>query len=247
MFVGIVINVFSEEKKTLELNHLLTETQLDWCEVLIYCYKSQPQIKFLTTGNCLKDSCYSVAMNSYFDRFILFCICFNTACLAFTWHGEPPNLQGILDNFNLAFNIIYTLEAAIKLIAFDKDYFKDNWNNFDFVIVIAAWFGFISQQIEGLDIGQVTNLIRIFRISRIAKIIKKNKSLRILFYTFIGAIPQLSNVGSLLILFLVLYTVLGVQFFATVKLQDELNVHANFQSFTSAFLTLFRMATGESW
>lgn len=40
MFVGIVINVFSEEKKTLELNHLLTQTQLDWCEVLIFCYKS---------------------------------------------------------------------------------------------------------------------------------------------------------------------------------------------------------------
>lgn len=40
MFVGIVINVFSDEKKTLELNHLLTQTQLDWCEVLIFCYKS---------------------------------------------------------------------------------------------------------------------------------------------------------------------------------------------------------------
>lgn len=26
MFVGIVINVFSDEKKTLELNHLLTQT-----------------------------------------------------------------------------------------------------------------------------------------------------------------------------------------------------------------------------
>lgn len=40
MFVGIVINVFSDEKKTLELNHLLTETQSNWCEVLTFCYKS---------------------------------------------------------------------------------------------------------------------------------------------------------------------------------------------------------------
>lgn len=75
------------------------------------------------------------------------------------------------------------------MVAFDKNYFKDGWNTFDFIIVTAAWFGFISSQIEGLDIGTLTNVIRIFRISRIFKIIKKYKSLRILFYTFIGAIP----------------------------------------------------------
>lgn len=38
MFVGITINVFSSEKKTLEMNHKLTQTQIDWCEVLIFCY-----------------------------------------------------------------------------------------------------------------------------------------------------------------------------------------------------------------
>ena len=121
-------------------------------------------------------------------------------------------------HFNLGFNIIYTIETIIKLIAFDKDYFNDGWNVFDFIIVVAAWFGFISQHIEGLDIGALTNLIRIFRISRIFKIINKYKSLRILFYTFIGAIPQLTNVGGLLMLFLFLYAVLGVEWFAVVKL-----------------------------
>jgi len=83
-------------------------------------------------------------MNQYFDRFILICIIINTGCLAYTWHGEPPDLQDMLSHFNLVFNIIYTIEAGVKLIAFDKDYFKDGWNNFDFIIVIAAWFGFIS-------------------------------------------------------------------------------------------------------
>ena len=36
------------------------------------------------------------------------------------------------------FNIIYTIETAIKLTAFGVDFFKDGWNSFDFVIVIAA-------------------------------------------------------------------------------------------------------------
>lgn len=228
MFVGIVINVFSAEKSRLELNDKLTQTQLDWCEVLIYCYNSEPEIKFLTTGNKIKDSCYVVAMNPFFDRAILLCIILNTVCMAVNYYGEPPQLQEYLAHANLGFNIIYTIEAIVKLIAFDKDYFKDGWNNFDFIIVIAAWFGFISSKIPSLDIGSSTNVIRIFRISRIFKIIKKYKSLRILFYTFIGAIPQLTNVGGLLMLFLLLYAVLGVEWFATVKLQGDLTVHANF-------------------
>ena len=135
----------------------------------------------------------------------------------------------------------------IKLIAFGQDYFSDGWNTFDFVIVLAAWLGTIANNIDGLDLGQSTTIIKSFRILRIFKIIKKYKSLRILFYTFIGAIQQLTNVGGLLFLFLFLYSVLGVFMFAGIKQQEVLNEHANFTGFHYALITLFRMATGESW
>jgi len=43
------------------------------------------------------------------------------------------------------------------------------------------------------------------------------------------AIPELANVGGLLLLFIFLYAVLGVFLFAEVKLQgDGLTKHANF-------------------
>ena len=48
-------------------------------------------------------------------------------------------------------------------------------------------------------------------------------------------------------LFIYLYSVLGVFSFAGVKLNNELNDHANFQSFGVAAITLFRIATGEAW
>lgn len=76
---------------------------------------------------------------------------------------------------------------------------------------------------------------------------KTKKNLKILFNTFINALPQLANVGSILFLFLFIYGVLAVQFFGGVKLQHELNIHANFQTFGTAMLTLFRMSTGEDW
>jgi len=93
----------------------------------------------------------------------------------------------------------------------------DGWNIFDFVIVIAGWTGFITEK-AGLNIGAFTTVIRSFRIMRVFKIIKKYKNLRILFMTFISALPKLSNVVLLLSLFLLLYAVLGVFLFAEVKI-----------------------------
>ena len=63
-----------------------------------------------------------------------------------------------------------------------------------------------------------------------------------IFNAFVITIPSLANVGGLLFLLLYLYAILGVFSFATVQLQDELNHHANFQSFGTALLTLVRYA-----
>ena len=97
--------------------------------------------------------CYNIATSVILDNFIFFCIMVNTICLSLTWYNEPEALKSWLENINLIFNIIYTIEAMIKLIAFGGDFFKDGWNTFDFVIVIAAWVGFIAKNIDGLDLG----------------------------------------------------------------------------------------------
>lgn len=61
------------------------------------------------------------------------------------------------------------------------------------------------------------------------------------------AIPALGSLAVLLLLFLFLFSIIGTQLFSYVKLQSDLNDHANFQTFINAFLLLFRAATGEGW
>lgn len=228
------------------MNHMLTEVQSDWCDVLIFCYNKKPNIIFLETGNKSKDFCYKVVSYWLFDHFILVCILLNTLCLALIWYDEPKDLNGILYIFGFIFNIIYTVEAGLKLFGCGWDYFRDNWNIFDLIIVIAAWLGEIASQF-GLELGAFMTVIKAFRCFRIFKIIKKYKSLRILFFTFVGALPQLTYVGGLLLLFIFLYSVLGVFVFSDRKYQEAYTPHANFRNFGNATLTLFRMSTGESW
>jgi voltage-dependent calcium channel L type alpha-1D len=71
--------------------------------------------------------------------------------------------------------------------------------------------------------------------------------MRILFFTFVSAIPQLTYIGGLMLLIFIIFAVLGVQIFALVQKQGAIDEHANFRSFGSALITLFRMSTGESW
>ena len=123
----------------------------------------------------------------------------------------------MLEVLNLIFTVIYTVEMIIKLIGLGKKYFQDGWCVFDFAIVLSAWLGLVLLRVFAINVGSVTTVIRSFRIARVLKLIKQAKNLHQIFQTFILAIPELLNVGALLMLFLFLFAVLGVNLFAEVK------------------------------
>ena len=64
---------------------------------------------------------------------------------------------------------------------------------------------------------------------------------------------MLGSFGLILILLLYIFAVIAVHLFALVDLSGtegvdrEMGPHANFRSFSGAFLTLFRCVTGEAW
>ena len=153
-----------------------------------------------------------------------------------------------MDIVNYVFTAIFTVEAIIKIIAYGKGYFQQGWNVFDFLIVVISYITLIIGVVSSSSIGpKQATIARAFRIGRIFRLIKKAKFLRIIFNTIILTIPALANVGGLLILLLFIFSILGVQTFATIKHQDNLNDHANFENFGIAFLTLIRLQTGEGW
>jgi hypothetical protein len=144
---------------------------------------------------------------------------------------------------------IFTVEAIIKLIAQKKLYFKDNWNLFDFVVVVFTAIVVGMQLIPQINIELTlqATLIRVLRILRVLRIIKKLEKLQIIFMTIMTALPSMGSLAALLLMFLFLYSVMGMNIFSFVQLNGSLNEHANFQNFVNAFLLLFRCATGEGW
>lgn len=172
----------------------------------------------------------------------------NTLTLTVNWYSEPVSIDDLFDYINYSFALVFAFESTMKMIAFGPiSYFKDSGNIFDFVIVITSIASSIFSIVLKIDFGASTTFIRALRITRIFKFIKKSKQINVIFETLIVTLPALTNVGGLLLLFLYMYSVLGVFLFSEVQLQENLNTHANFQSFGVAFLTLLRCSTGEAW
>jgi len=184
-----------------------------------------------------------------FDNIIMVCILANTVALAVVWHNMPQSLITVLENVNLVFMGIFTIEAIIKLIALKSTYFKDNWNNFDFLVVIGSLIavGFKFIPALGIDLSMQSTMVRILRVLRVLRIIKRAKKLQIICETILAAAPAMGSLGLLLLLLVFMFAIIGMQLFAMVKLEGAMDKHANFKYFDKAFLLLMRCATGEGW
>jgi hypothetical protein len=58
---------------------------------------------------------------------------------------------------------------------------------------------------------------------------------------------SLANIGSLLLLIMYIYSLIGMIYFGEVKWIGSMNYYINFQSFWSSFITLFTVLTADSW
>jgi hypothetical protein len=78
----------------------------------------------------------------------------------------------ITERINFYFTGVFILEMVLKLIAYSTRYFKDNWNVFDFIIVICSVAFIIIKQVGGSSLGSTTQVVRTMRISRMLKLFR---------------------------------------------------------------------------
>ena len=88
--------------------------------------------------------------------------------------------------------------------------------------------------------------------SLVFKLLKMAKGVRQLLDTVMQALPQVGNLGLLFFLMFFIFAALGVELFGKIECNEQrqcegLSRHASFHNFGIAYLTLFRIATGDNW
>ncbi|XP_072152992.1 voltage-dependent T-type calcium channel subunit alpha-1G isoform X2 [Bemisia tabaci] len=199
---------------------------------------------------------HSVVTSKYFDLAIAAVIGLNVITMAMEFYMMPKSLAYTLRIFNYFFTAVFILESIMKLIALGIQlYLKDKWNQLDIGIVIASIVGIALEEVESKIIPinpTIIRVMRVLRIARVLKLLKMAKGIRALLDTVMQALPQVGNLGLLFFLLFFIFAALGVELFGRLECSDEnkcqgLGEHAHFSNFGMAFLTLFRVATGDNW
>ncbi|XP_075420640.1 voltage-dependent T-type calcium channel subunit alpha-1H isoform X1 [Tenrec ecaudatus] len=200
---------------------------------------------------------HSLCTSHYLDLFITFIIGVNVITMSMEHYDQPKALDEALKYCNYVFTIVFVVEAVLKLVAFGfRRFFKDRWNQLDLAIVLLSIMGITLEEIEmnaALPINPtIIRIMRVLRIARVLKLLKMAVGMRALLDTVVQALPQVGNLGLLFMLLFFIYAALGVELFGRLDCSEDnpcegLSRHATFTNFGMAFLTLFRVSTGDNW
>lgn len=101
------------------------------------------------------------------------------------------------------------------------NYKQDSYNVFDAVIVCISLIDWALSRIPGLNAGSALNAFRALRLLRMMKLSKSWKALRILLGAMSRSLKKIANFGVLLLLFMFIFALLGMELFANITLYDE--------------------------
>ncbi len=149
------------------------------------------------------------------------------------------NSYGVLINFfDSVILFIFTVEIVIKMVAEGNkplNYFRDSWNQFDFMIVFLS----LVAPILPVDTSflPILRLVRIFRVIRLVAAIP---NLRLLVEALLRSLSSIFYIGLFLLLLFYIYGTMAVITFGE-------NDPIHFKNIPIAALSLFRVITLEDW
>ena len=111
---------------------------------------------------------------------------------------------------NVCFTAIFIVEMLVKMAAFSLcGYFEDGWNWLDFFIVIISVIGLM----DFLPALKSLRALRALRALRPLRLVSRYPEMQLVVEAIFQAAPSILNVVLVLLLFWLVFGILGVQFF----------------------------------
>ncbi|XP_043932539.1 voltage-dependent L-type calcium channel subunit alpha-1S isoform X2 [Protopterus annectens] len=185
----------------------------------------------LSLKNPLRRACISIVEWKPFEIIILLTIFANCVALAVFLpmpEDDTNSSNATLEKVEYIFLIIFTLEAAMKIIAygflFHPDaYLRNGWNILDFVIVFVGLFTVILEQISRFDgvytprggkgAGFDVKALRAFRVLRPLRLVSGVPSLQVVLNSIIKAMVPLLHIALLVLFMIIIYAIVGLELF----------------------------------
>lgn len=169
--------------------------------------------------------------SAIFQNFIITLIIINAVTLGL------ETVTSVMDSIGLfllwldrAVLSVFVMEIALKIYAYRTQFFKDGWNNFDFIIV----------GISLLPASGVFSILRALRILRVLRLLSVVPSMRSVVQALFNALPGMSSIITVLLLIFYVASVMATKLF-----------HENFPEYFgtigASMYSLFQVMTLEGW
>ncbi|KAM7049937.1 voltage-dependent L-type calcium channel subunit alpha-1S isoform 2-T2 [Molossus nigricans] len=185
----------------------------------------------LTLRNPLRKACISIVEWKPFEMIILLTIFANCVALAVYMpmpEDDNNSLNLGLEKLEYFFLIVFSIEAAMKIIAygflFHQDaYLRSGWNVLDFIIVFLGVFTVILEQVNVLQssttplgskgAGLDVKALRAFRVLRPLRLVSGVPSLQVVLNSIFKAMLPLFHIALLVLFMVIIYAIIGLELF----------------------------------
>jgi len=182
---------------------------------------------------------------NWFETLVIWVILISSITIGFETDPEVhARFFNFFHYFELTVVLFFSLEIIINIYANSPNplnYFKNGWNLFDFIIVIASIIPLILHYSDNTTNAiLILRVFRLARVFRVVHVIGHFKPLKDLVETLVKSLTAMAYVSLLMLILFYVYAVIGVIMFGSTD-------NANFGNISITFLTLFQIVTGENW
>ena len=190
----------------------------------------------MSSFKTIQQTFLKIRNHDVFEGIVISIIIISAIMVGFRTYDEvfPAEVFQIFSVLDYAVTIFFLIEIIIRVYSYEKarDFFKENWNIFDFTIVALSLIPIAS--LDGVIIGR---LLRVFRLLRLISFIPQ---FRILIESLITAIPRVGYVLLFIFIETYIFAAIGSILYSGIDPEHWGNIGV-------AMLTLFQTATLEGW
>jgi voltage-gated sodium channel len=169
-----------------------------------------------------------------FQAIVVFAIILSALLVGASTYNIPPSILFILHSLDVLITLFFVVEISIRFFAEKRKlhFFKDGWNIFDTIIVIAS--------IIPTGPNSSILVLRLLRIFRVLRLISAIPELKELIESLLKSLKRVFYVSLLLFIIIYVYASIGSILFAT---SDP----GRWGDLGVAMITLFQVLTLSSW
>jgi voltage-gated sodium channel len=152
----------------------------------------------------LRSRLRAFLLEPHWDRFIIGLIILNAIVLGLeTSNTVMASAGGLIHTIDDIIIAIFVVEIALRLFAFGRDFWRDPWSIFDFLVVGIALLP---------ETGNLS-VLRALRVIRALRLISSVDSMRRVVNGLVQAIPSMGAVIMLLMLIFYVFSVMGTKLY----------------------------------